>query len=189
MPESRKNRVLTWPPSKKTSLEPPKIGRAQTCYPYTYESSGLCHFLGMVSPWLSHLRWWAISWLRYVFWILASFEKLRVARRMRQPVSTMGRSKKCQSVQTLLWNSYYKLPISRFPNSNKANKIRRGSLFGVLFDVVCLYAMVRDVCVSIFCCRDGWNVTKTKMPPKLKCHPNWNATKTEMSPKLECHQN
>ena len=40
----------------------------------------------------------------------------------------------------------------------------------------------------------NWNVTKTKMLPKLKCHQNMNVIKAEastqikMSPKLKCHK-
>ena len=40
-----------------------------------------------------------------------------------------------------------------------------------------------------------WNVTKTKMLPKLKCHTklkchqSWNMTKPKMWIKLKCHQN
>ena len=35
----------------------------------------------------------------------------------------------------------------------------------------------------------NWNITKTKMSPKLICHQNWNVTKSEISPKLNWYQN
>ena len=74
-------------------------------------------------------------------------------------------------------NKRYYLLISRFPNFNQSNKnLERLYIWGV---VRCrLYAMVRDVQVSRFCCRDGWNVTKTEMSLKLKCQQNLNVTKT-----------
>ena len=101
----------------------------------------------------------------------------------------------------------FKLPISRFANSNQCHQISQGSLFTLL--VVCLsgclqHWAVTNVTVAFEDSQvtrpdqtspgqtrpdQNWNVTKTEMSPKLKCHQNWNVTKTVMSPKLKCPQN
>ena len=49
---------------------------------------------------------------------------------------------------------------------------------------ICYISFVTKTEVS-----QNWNVTKTKMSPKLKSHQRWNVIKTEMSPKLKCYQN
>ena len=80
-------------------------------------------------------------------------------------------------VRTLLWTfgntkfDFYQSPD--FPIPTSPTKIWRGSIFGLLFVVVgWSYAMVRGVLVSRFCCRVGWNITKTGMSPIRKCHQN-----------------
>ena len=48
VPESRKNRVLNWPPSEMTmsmTCHPQKIAESPTLVSLRVASSGLCHFL------------------------------------------------------------------------------------------------------------------------------------------------